>query len=498
LSSRLLGARAFVTAALLLTLSLAGDAAGGPAESRPPRFRFADVTRLRGVVQNEPRRGWGSAWGDYDMDFDSDLFVGRHLVPPLLFSNADGFFQEVTDEPDVYERFDRHACAWGEANGDGRPDLYCASGAQSGRGMGPNRLFIQTPSGFKDRAEQYGVQDEFARGRTVNWIDYDGDGDLDIFVGNKHRDGNPNVMFRQTGDRFARAMAGVGAGFSTISSSWSDWDRDRDPDLLVLRYDGRGVAYENVAGRFRRIRLRHVTNHAWKSGAWGDFNGDGWPDLHVINQRRSIILRNKRGRFQPVHNSSLRRGRMSAWLDVDNDMDLDLFVVQGAEGRREDARNLPDFLINRGKRGFKKVLGASFRGPYRGDGDAVATADFDSDGSIDVFVTNGFGKTAGLGVLLRNRSRAGNWSELRLLGGAQNPWGLGTNVRVRTSQRTYWRQVTDGFNYRAQSDASVVHLGLGRQGSAAVRIEWPGGLRDCVRVEAGSVRVVPVGSSPCP
>ena len=291
-----------------------------------------------------------------------------------------------------------------------------------------------------------------------------------------------------------------------MSSSWADWDRDGDPDLLVLfhpRSRLRPRAYENVRGRFRRIRLRQVMRRAWRSAAWGDFNADGWPDLHLVNDDHSLILRNLRGRFRVADRSRIRNGRTSAWMDVENDGDLDLFLVQGASGK--GANNRADFLINRRGGRFGKVRHWSFRGPRHGNGDAVSVADFDSDGRQDVFVTNGgtseFGeanyKNFGPSILLKNRSHAGNWISLKLQGPAKNPWGFGALITVSTQTQRYRAQITDGFNHRAQSDVSLLHFGIGGQERARIRVRWPGQPADCVDVIAGSVFHLKMGASPC-
>ncbi|MGH2775832.1 MAG: CRTAC1 family protein [Actinomycetota bacterium] len=443
----------------------------------------------------EPSKMWGSAWGDYDADGDLDLFVGRHTRPPGLFENRGGTFSLVQDEEDLSRIFDRHGCAWGEANGDGRPDLFCAAGARRGTGAIPNRLYIQMDEGFVDRAREFGVRIPKARGRTVNWIDLDSDSDLDLFIGNKRKEGHPNVTFLNLRDGFERTRLGLNESPSTVGSSWADWDADGDSDVMVFQY-GRGhpVAYENRGGGFVRTRVPIVNRHRWRSGAWGDYNGDGWPDLHLIREKRSVILKNRRGTFKPVHTTSLRQGRMSAWLDVDNDGDLDSFVVQGASPGGE---NLADVLIKRGRKRFVEVRGSSFRGPVTGEGDSVSSGDFDLDGRIDLYVTHGFSKSRGSGVLLKNDSAAGNWAILNLEGSNANPLGFGATFRVDTSGGTYRRQITDGFNYRSQSATGQVHLGLDDAQRADVRISWADGTRDCVSASHSQVQSVAKGLHRC-
>ena len=73
---------------------------------------------------------------------------------------------------------------------------------------------------------------------------------------------------------------------------------------------------------------------------------------------------------------------------------------------------------------------------------------------------------------------------------------VGARVRASTGSKTYWREVTDGYNYRAQSDPSFVHLGIGNKTSVRVMVRWPGGRRSCARFKMGE-RSLAAGSRPC-
>src|SRR5688500_17374954 len=155
--------------------------------------RFEDLS-AEAMVDGESRT-WGATWNDWDLDGDPDLLLNRHHRVPQMLENRDGVYRSINEA--LFEpMWDRHGCAWGEANGDGLHDLYCVQGADKGRGTGSNQLLVQGEAGFVDGTETFAVKDVLGRGRTTHWVDYDLDGDLDLFVGNTVRKSAPNVMFR--------------------------------------------------------------------------------------------------------------------------------------------------------------------------------------------------------------------------------------------------------------------------------------------------------------
>ena len=484
--------------AVALALAVAPSVSAGT-------YDFRDVTWMAGL-RGIHRLSYGAVWEDYDGDGDPDLFVNRHYLPSRFFTNVDGEYnlhpEDFRDlpgyEPDPSDDgpMDRHACAWGEVNGDRVPELLCQQGADKGKGSGPNQLIFRSGDSFVDRASEWGLAQPMARGRSVNWLDFDGDGDLDVFLGNAYRAGHPNKLFRHTRDGFTRVRdSDVELEAFTLTSTWSDWDNDGDPDLLVFLRDHDAVAYENRRGTYRRVDLGIVTSHHWGSAAWGDFDGDGRTDVHLVSRHRSVIARNMGGRFRKVHVMAWAEGRGSVWFDLESDGDLDLFAVQG----ESDGYNYPDFLLVRTGGTFKRLRDSSWAGPDLGDGDSVVAGDSDNDGDVDLFVTNGHGDTDpdNRHTLLKNDSIQGGRITLRLKGTRFNPWGMGARIRVRTTKRTYRREVTDGVTHLSQSGVSALHLGLGSAPSARIKVSWPRGGSDCVSAAAGSSVVVTKGSSPC-
>jgi hypothetical protein len=465
------------------------------ADGATPRYEFKRVQENSSL--GAFTRTWGATWVDHDNDGDPDVFIGRHQFNPWLLERRGRSFQIAYDG--IFKEPDRHNCAWGEANGDGRPDLYCTVGAQRGTAEGPNQLFIRTADGYEDRAVGLDVHNPKGRGRSINWIDFDTDGDLDIFIGNRERRISPAAMYRNDGGSFRRVETGIEEP-DISNSTWADWDNDRDPDMLLLPGSSQPIAYENQGGTFTRVEMFPITSRLWKSAAWGDYNGDGWIDLHLVRRKRAIVLRNYSGTFRMVDTHPLTNGRMSEWLDLENDGDLDLFVVKGAPGLypKPQATNFADVvLLNRGGR-FGPFRDPVLAGPSRGSGDAATVSDYDRDGRTDILITNGYQASRGPLWLIHNPSRAGRWIGVDLVGPAPNPLGYGARITVTTDTRTFRRQMTDGVGYRSQSEVGYTTFGLRDARSVQIEVVWPDGSTSCYRSSTNrSIRAVH-GSAPCP
>jgi hypothetical protein len=466
-----------VVVVLLCALVCAPLVAPAPAGGATERYRFqrAQSTDWLGSYT----RTWGAAWVDHDNDGDPDVFLGRHQYVPWLFERTSHSFG-VSREGAAFIKADRHNCAWGEANGDGAPDLYCTIGAQRGKGEGPNQLYVRTSGGYEERAEQFGVTNPKGRGRSVNWIDYDSDGDLDIFVGNRERPIAPAAMYRNDNDTFHRAETGLEEP-DVSNSTWADWDNDGDPDLLVLPGNVPPIAYENEGGAFTRVSLHPATTRVWKSAAWGDYNADGWIDVHLVRRKRAVVLRNSPSGFLMVDPHPLVNGRMSEWLDLENDGDLDLFIVKGATGLYPgpEATNYPDVVLVNKRGVFEPLRQPALAGPSKGSGDTVTVTDYDRDGRTDILVTNGYQTRSGPLWLIHNLSVAGRWLGIDLVGPPNNPLAYGARITVTTSTRTYRRQLTDGVGFRSQSEVGYTTFGVGDARSAQVELLWPDGTTSC-------------------
>lgn len=166
--------------------------------------------------------------------------------------------------------------------------------------------------------------------------------------------------------------------------------------------------------------------------------------------------------------------------DFDNDMDQDLIVM--ATGR---AKNRECHLYENLGGGTFSVHpnGWGIKGDVAGVGDAVTTADYDNDGFMDLFVTNGstdfFLDSAGVD-LYRNLGNANHWLTVDLDGTASNADGIGAEVTVVAGGMRQVAHMTAGVHTASQNDPRL-HFGLGNNASVdTLLVQWPSGIVDCI------------------
>lgn len=242
---------------------------------------------------------WGSSWGDYNGDGWTDLWVGNHgWVPNLYVNNGNGTFTDVASQLglDFLLNNDSHGASWIDFDNDGDQDLFLLVGAQRGTGNGSNFLFVNNNGILQDQASFYGLDYSLGRGRTPLWLDYDKDGLLDIMIGNAIRkDGQaPPALFHHTAQGFEDVTDSNDLKLiHTVESiQISDVTGDGKMELLFLNPIPQGIYALNKIP-FKNIQASFEYPKDWiLDFAVGDFNGDTKPDLFLLQMKkhRSVVV----------------------------------------------------------------------------------------------------------------------------------------------------------------------------------------------------------------
>ena len=195
-------------------------------------------------------------------------------------------------------------------------------------------------------------------------------------------------------------------------------------------------------------------------------------------QPRSVLLMSQQNKFVPRATFfDAINGRSVAAADFDNDMDVDLYVV-----RSSSISNFPNHLYeNQGDGSFVQLAGAGgAEGSTQGRGQSVTMADYDRDGYLDLFVTNGRGAypfNEGPDQLFRNIGNGNNWLQIDLEGTVSNRDGIGARLFATTPDgKTQLRENGGGIHW-AQQDQKRIHFGLAQnQTVSELVIHWPSGI----------------------
>ncbi len=249
---------------------------------------FEDVTSRSGLAAYEGMTH-GAAWGDFDGDGRPDLYLTNHLRPAQLFRNlGGGRFEDVTaavlgDQTGG----DKHGAAWADFDNDGDLDLVQLTGAIQGLGEEPKRLFVNEAGRLVDRAADLGVSNLPGRTRTPLWVDLDGDGRLDLFHGAEARfdEQTPPFFFAQGPLGFLDQTAWLplqsrSAPFCVMFML----NDDRHPEI-VCRLMGQGAAVQVFDTATRPARtLEALPKTAFVDAAVADFDNDGRLDLFLARK----------------------------------------------------------------------------------------------------------------------------------------------------------------------------------------------------------------------
>ena len=249
------------------------------------------------------RQGPSVAIADVNGDKLDDVFIsGSGREPGKLFlQQKNGSFVESREgQPWAADKaFEDWGATFFDANGDGLPDLFVASGGYQlvpGSPLLQSRLYLNKGGGRFVRAPANALPPMLTSTAAVRAADYNGDGRLDLFVGGRLSSRNyplptRSYLLRNDGDHFTDVTEAVAPelahpGGMVTDAAWVDFDGDGHVDLVTVGEWMPIQFYRNEGGRFRNVTTSiglPNTRGWWNSIAVGDFDGDGRPDLVVGN-----------------------------------------------------------------------------------------------------------------------------------------------------------------------------------------------------------------------
>ena len=405
---------------------------------------------------------------DVNKDGWDDIFIsngpsgGENNM--LYLNNQDGTFTTVIDDPIVSDGAKSDGATFGDADNDGDLDACVVTwyGDKNNYYKGHNGWFFSSPENIITEAGTYS--------ETASWGDMDNDGWLDLYVTNS--EGNKkNNLFRNTGNgNFEEITSGPMVETIRFSRSvdWIDYDLDGDADIFVTNENNQQneLFQNNGSGEFTKLSNIEFLNSAKNSAgsSWADIDNDGDFDLFVANwqnQANQLFINNGDGTFSTVNQGplvqDLRWSFGSAFADADNDGDLDLYVCNAFGGVEKNS-----FYINNGNGTFERD-DQSAPATQSGWTFGCAWGDYNQDGFMDLVLANCKGDNQE-NSLFRNDGNNNNWFKLSCEGNQTNRSAIGTIVKAKATinGQAVWqmRRIAGQSGYNSQNSL-VVHFGLG-------------------------------------
>lgn len=526
-----------------------GFAAGQqPQDSSLPAGRqvqFRNVTSEAGVVfQHRNGKsddkfmvetfGSGVAWIDYDNDGFLDLYFANgsgladNTTSPgnmLLRNTGDGAFVDVTAAAGVNGNGGfATGVAVGDYDDDGLLDLFVT-------GFGSNILYRNLGDGrFSDVTVKAGLAKSERWSSSSGFFDYDLDGDLDLYVVNyldyqleenphcgfqkegyrmychpSYFDGSPDELYRNDGDGTFTDVS-LEAGVANPSGkglgvAFADFDLDGDIDIYVANDAVRNFLYRNDGETFQDVAYSAGVGYdadgkpqAGMGTDSGDLDGDGRLDIFVTNfsEELNALYRNL-GRLE-FEDASQSPGLKSAFLplgfgtklfDFDNDGDLDIYVTNGHVIDNIRLYN-PQLSYSQTDLLYDNVDGR-FHDVSAESGPAFQVESVGRGAAVGDYDNDG-----DLDIVVSNcgqppllmRNDGGNrnhWIAIKARGTVSNAFGLGAKVRVESGNRVQVKEINNVGSYLSSHDIRL-YFGLGSERKAErVEIIWPGGNKQTLR-----------------
>ncbi|SNR26246.1 Repeat domain-containing protein [Maribacter sedimenticola] len=485
---------------------------------------FTDVTVSAGVDHQyevyEGTFGGGATVFDFDNDGFEDLYITGGMVSDRLYhNNGDGTFTDVFTGSglELTNQFVTQGVVSADVDRDGFRDIFITTiTTTDGKNIIPrakNLLFLNNGNGtFRDVTTDFGLEDFNSFSTGPSFGDIDADGYPDLFVGNYFQEFTgklgiikdativsanqtaksyllKNVKGKEYKNIYEKYGLGhKGFGFGGV---FTDFDNDQDQDLLVNQDFGYKAVpnflYKNEYPDNLFEDASKETGMDLKINAMGsavgDFNNDGWMDYYITNIKFNWLMENQgrdrqfidRAKELGTYNLAISWG--ANFADFDHDGDVDLFVSNG--DLNPNCTPMGNFYFENKDSSFTEN-GREYGINDYGIGRGSIIFDMDNDGDMDLLVVNQKPilnyPIPSKTKLFRNDIKKGNWLKVALKGIASETNGIGSRVTVITNGKKQIREIDGGGSSHLSQNTVIAHFGIGLQTQIdSVIVNWTGG-----------------------
>ncbi len=500
---------------------------------------FKDVTAQAGITHQfqvyEGMFGGGACVLDFDNDGFDDVFItGGMNADALYHNNRNGTFTNVYEKSGltISRKFVSQGAAAADVNRDGFVDLFVTTITTKGKKQpiprAMNLLFLNNKNGtFRNATKEYGLDKLLSFSTAASFGDVNADGFPDLYVGNYFNDFQGELTFindativgsTQTSKGYLLLNKG-GKSFEDVYEQYglthkgfgfggvfTDYDNDGDQDLIINHDFGyKRTPNLLLQNRFPRERFTDVASDLKidlkinaMGTAVGDINSDGLLDYYFTNIRFNRMMVNG-GPGKPFTDRLLDIGMnyvAISWganfADFDHDGDLDLFVSNG--DLNPNCVPMADFYFQNNGGKFQENARAVGLNDY-GIGRGSVVFDYDNDGDLDLLVVNQKPildyPVPSVTHLYQNNAAHGNWLKVALHGVQAESQGIGSRVEIVAGGKHQIREIDGGGSSHLSQNAPIAHFGIGAATVVdTIIVTWTGGKRQILTRQKINTRLI--------